>query len=95
MCLYSWPVVAGQFDDCHFSTGKILLVGEVLIASEKNLEPCGLSGPKQLTICGSIPTHRVCGADQMPAKVAPQFPRDILVEQDVHPADFVAIRWFA
>ena len=88
---HDWPVVAGQFHDCNSTTGEILLVREVLIACEKDVEAGGFSGPKQFAIDRSIPTHCACGADQMPAEMAAQFPGHILVEQDAHPADFVAI----
>jgi hypothetical protein len=58
-----------------------LLMGQVLIASEQNLEALGFTQAQQLAILLARPAHVVDAPDIMTDQAVPQLVRQILVEE--------------
>jgi hypothetical protein len=92
---YRRPIAFGQFDNGDLAIAEILLVCQILVTGYEDVEAWGPGSSYQGTIYGLIPTHRERGSHDMPLQISPELSGRVLVEQDVHPADFNAVRRLA
>ena len=52
-----WPMVARQDEHGEFSSRKILLVTDVLVARDEQFEVSGFRRIKQPAVCETLPSH--------------------------------------
>jgi hypothetical protein len=78
------PVVGAEDDEGEFSALQVLLVGQVLIASDYEFEAGIFRGLQEFAVFEDRPAHCFGGADFVIWQRRSQLVRDVVVEQQSH-----------
>jgi hypothetical protein len=78
------PVVGRQDDNRQPPASKILLIADILIASEQDVEPRFLDCVQQFTVLESLPSQLIGARDLMSSKRLSQRCRRVSVEENLH-----------